>query len=119
MEARGLPSGEVVDVCECGVFADYFDGEPRAIARLFVPGHQDRKPKGALACAACGEGMTLLRYRSDQGPELYRCHGCAAVFMTPSMLDALRRMPAPDDDIEVPETTLLERIAEWFRYPTE
>ncbi|MFT5357657.1 MAG: hypothetical protein ACI9KE_004894 [Polyangiales bacterium] len=113
MRKEPIPSGEVVDVCECGVFADYFDGEPRELAKLFdlpAPINADKGEEHLRTCAGCGEIMELLRY--ERGPLLHRCHGCASVFMTPKMLKALRHYEGEFEAIEAP--TLLGRVARWF-----
>lgn len=113
MTKEPIPSGEVVDVCECGVFADYFDGDPRALSKLFrlpVPNAKpDTEGEAVLICAGCSEPMELLRY--EDGPLLHRCHACASVFMTPVMLKFLRSYEA---QTSVEEPTLLGRLTRWL-----
>ncbi|MFK7999302.1 MAG: hypothetical protein AB8H86_06875 [Polyangiales bacterium] len=111
MRKEPIPSGEVVDVCECGVFADYFDGDPRALSKLFrlpVP-EASKENDDVLTCAGCSERMELLRY--EEGPLLHRCHACASVFMTPVMLNFLRNYEAQS---KAEEPTLLARLAHWL-----
>lgn len=117
MRKEPIPSGEVVDVCDCGVFADYFDGDPRELSKLFhLPppilkrGAANDADGNVHTCAGCGESMELLRY--EGGPFLHRCHSCASVFMTPAMLKVLRRYEVEAQPKE--KRSLLGRLAHWL-----
>lgn len=84
-----------IDGCEAcgGVFAEYFDGEPAAIARALVPPGREADesdPPPEAICADCELPMSLHRYLGD-GPALLRCGGCLAIFATPAMTSRLAR----------------------------
>ncbi len=94
MEQRRLSvHSETVTVDECpqcrGVFIDYFDGEPTAIA---VELRETLEPVNTqldtVSCTDCNVTMRLQAYL-DSGPDLYRCSACMAAFLTPQQIEAL------------------------------
>ncbi len=85
-----------VDVCTgCGsAFFEYFDGEPAALARALRDAPLlTQDAVGSLVktgCPDCATNYELMRYLDD-GPYLFRCHGCMAVFATAEQLMSLAR----------------------------
>lgn len=80
-----------LDVCtRCGgVFFDYFDGEPGALARRLEVSFVRRGiPDNPVHCTDCEEPMTLTEWL-DNGPSLFRCTSCMAIFATPEMIAQL------------------------------
>ena len=88
-----------LDVCrQCGgVFLDYFDGEPAAIAAHL----RDSVRPGAgainlpVTCTDCDVAMELQSYL-ETGPEMFRCTACMAAFVTPDQVGVLARFTMPD-----------------------
>ncbi len=102
-----------VDVCEScgGMYLDYFDGEPSAIARALIgelkeTGLQRPPLEEPPRCPGCSRDMNLLEYLEDDGPPLYRCSGCLAVFATPEQRRAIAEFVATAD----PEPSVFRRI---------
>jgi len=99
MNARGS-----VDVCDqCGgVFLEFFDGEPGALARE-VTQHLRRRVSplrvggDPYACPDCRRHMDVHPYL-DVGPNLARCSGCMSMFATPEQVDALSSFHLIQDD---------------------
>jgi len=98
MSAQTLDAGDAaeVEICRaCGsAFFEYFDGEPAELARAL---QQADRPSGDAAgtqvksgCPDCGDVYDLMRYLDD-GPYLFRCGSCMAVFAT---ADQLRELAA-------------------------
>lgn len=73
-----------------------------------LPPHTpDRDPP----CPACGVAMARLRYL-DEGPRVWRCNTCMALFATQEQLEklaAFRPKHEPDDP-----PTLLDRLRSLF-----
>lgn len=90
-----------LDACvQCGgVFLDYFDGEPAAIAAEL----RDSARKGAakldlpVTCTDCDVAMELQSYL-ETGPDMFRCTACMAAFVTPDQVDALARFTMPNEE---------------------
>ena len=103
MEPRGLNvHGETVTVDECsqcrGVFLDYFDGEPTAIAAMLCVSLEPSNAQlGAVSCTDCNVKMRLQAYL-ETGPDLYRCSACMAAFLTPGQIAALAGFTLPEPD---------------------
>ena len=96
-------SDSTIDACdECGgVFLDFFDGEPFAVARDVVKQLEDfesafRVGGKLLTCPDCGRPMEVHPY-VDIGPDLARCNQCMAVFATPAQIRALSRFTIHQD----------------------
>ncbi|MBO6933663.1 MAG: zf-TFIIB domain-containing protein [Deltaproteobacteria bacterium] len=123
MEAIPIAGDEPRTVDRCpncsGVFVDYFDGDPSAIARRMADAGAleqatrplDRDP----VCPDCDQALVLLPYLDDTKP-LWRCEGCAGAFLTPGMLDHLAdyRWSEPQPP------GLITRLLQWWRaVPTD
>lgn len=88
-----------LDACiRCGgVFLDYFDGEPAAIAAELRDAVRPRaRIEAPVTCTDCDVSMELQRYM-ETGPELFRCTACMAAFVTPEQLGALARFTLPNE----------------------
>lgn len=90
-----------LDVCaQCGgVFLDYFDGEPAAIAAEL---RDSVRPGTArldlpVTCTDCNVAMELQSYL-ESGPDMFRCTACMAAFATPEQIDALARFTMPNEE---------------------
>ena len=84
-----------VDLCDhCGgVFLEFFDGEPSALAKE-IRTHLElfetplRVGGDPFACPDCRRTMDVHPYL-DEGPSIARCNRCMALFATPEQIRAL------------------------------
>lgn len=113
-----VASGEKVEIDRCascgGTLLDFFDGEPIRLASQIVgthPPHVDRAPDAVITCPDCREPMTARPYLGE-GPELPRCDGCMAVFVTSAQLAELAATQLSPD--EENEPTWLRRLLDWL-----
>jgi len=112
---RGSEGGvDACDVCG-GVFLEFFDGEPVAMAREVVKRLTDfdstfRVGGKPLLCPDCNRPMDVYPY-VDIGPDLARCHQCMAVFASVAQIRALARFTMPQN-----RPTLWSRLAALLRF---
>jgi hypothetical protein len=117
----GSDSRAEIDRCTAcgGMFLEFFDGEPGAIARglesrgdVVRAGTRPSEGDG-LMCPDCEQPMVLRAYL-DQGPELPRCEGCLALFLTPETREQMARLElAPAEEHREPGW--LEQLIDWVR----
>ena len=95
---RDGQESSTVDQCSrcCGVYLDFFDGEPGDLARgvmTHLPAGEETRPvlTDHLTCPDCGTAMTPHSYL-DRGPSIGRCDTCLAAFATPAQLQQLASM---------------------------
>jgi len=118
MEAIPIAGDEPRTVDRCplcaGVFVEYFDGDPSAIARRMADAgslDQAMRPlEREPICPDCDQGLVLLPYLDDTKP-LWRCQGCAGAFLTPGMLDHLADYRWSERE----PPGLLSRLLKWWR----
>jgi hypothetical protein len=112
-------AGEHVEVDRCpscaGIFLEFFDGEPSALSRgLRAATTPSGRPSvsGPLRCPDCIQPMVRRAYLGH-GPELARCEGCLAIFLTPAEASELARLELPPEPPQ-PEPSWLERLLGWL-----
>ncbi len=116
-----LASGEQAKIDHCpqcgGVFLEFFDGDPGELSRGTLERLVDQDSDAAdvahetATCPECGNFMPLLRYL-EQGPTIFRCEGCMAIFASHPQLRALAAYVEPANPEEPP--SLLERLKALF-----
>lgn len=93
MTPRPLSSGKQLDACDrCGgVFIDYFDGEPAGLSKQLLREYgptTDGQAQPPYACPDCQTPMEARKYLDD-GPFVFRCGGCLALFVDAYTLGSL------------------------------
>ncbi len=100
-------------VCEAcgGTFLEYFAGEPVMIARALARagGRPDRpaRPRRPAPCPDCERELVIRPYLDD-GPLLWRCPECLALFATAAQL----RQLAEYEQLEAPPPW--QMLLDWF-----
>jgi Zn-finger nucleic acid-binding protein len=118
MAVENVP-GALVDVCsDCGgVWVDWLDGEVASVARRAARrAHGHSRAPGALqgACPGCGQELYADRYEPE-GPEVFRCGGCAGTFVPRASLGPLGRARSAGPANGTPALTrALDALREWL-----
>lgn len=109
-----------IDRCaSCGgVFLEFFDGEPSALARGLekrsdLPPTGGRGHGGDHLCPDCGEPMVIRPYL-DQGPAIPRCETCLAVFLTPALRHEMAQLRLAREPEESEERGWMDRLMTWL-----
>lgn len=109
-----------IDRCrEChGVFLEFFDGEPSALARALAReadtevGEILAISEAPLHCPDCQHEMVMRRYL-DHGPLITRCETCLATFLNTQQCDQIARLNLPP--VESEEPTFFDRVRLWLQ----
>jgi ribosomal protein L37AE/L43A len=106
LTSRESAFAHICEVCG-GTFVDYFAGEPVMIARAIAKagGRPERpaRPRGLTTCPDCERELVIRPYLLEDGPLVWRCPECLAMFATSAQLRAL----AEFDQIEQPRSLWL------------
>lgn len=107
----------LVEVCrECrGLFLDWFDGEPRALASALVPPVDDvwvgpEPARVAGPCPRCAVRLDVELFEG-RGPYVHRCGACAGVFVDEASVHLLASTAAPDPAKDPPTGPLASLLA--------
>ena len=111
-----------VDLCaRCGsAFLDYFDGEPGELSRGVLEQHLEaRLTEGpavdaeGTSCPDCA--LHFQRQTYMEGPSVWRCGGCQAIYATLADLRALAAYRLPDEEhVRDERPSLLARLKRLF-----
>jgi hypothetical protein len=110
-----------VDLCDrCGgAFLEFFDGEPGELSRGVLEQHLDGRrheappSMPACNCPDCATALTPDRYRD--GPPVWRCGSCQAIFAGRAELEALAVFRLPDEPAGAhSQLSLLARLRRLF-----
>jgi len=107
----------LVEVCrQCrGIFLDWFDGEPRALASALVPpvdglwvGPEPGRVPGA--CPRCAVRLDVELFEG-RGPYVHRCSACAGLFVDEASVHLLASTGVPDPARDAPRGPLAALLA--------
>lgn len=107
----------LVEIDRCnrcgGIFLELFDGEPIGLARGVVastPARSSDRPARPARCPDCETPMVERPYL-DEGPMLWRCETCLAVFVSRDRLEELASTRVRRNDEAAPPSWLDRLLA--------
>lgn len=107
----------LVDHCRAcgGLFLDWFDGEPRAIASSLVAPVDDvwvgpEPARLAGACPRCAVRLDVELFEG-RGPYVHRCSACAGVFVDEASVRLLASTRVPDPTSPAPAGPVASFVA--------